>query len=237
MTTKDDTFTSSFAKVDRTVLFRLLVILLSYCIVTFGQPAYSSVCSILASSVGYALIFSQMLDLPWKSRALLGFGFFFSVQAVGLFWFTYHPFSAVCGAYLLLCFLMALQFALLSILVTRAMICSWLGCLLIASFWTLLEWTRIGWCSGFYFDLVGISLTGHLATLQTASLFGVLGMSWGVLLTNACVLRAYLEPRKTCILAALLLICAPYLYGTWHVMHHSGVLTSDTQVTGERQQP
>jgi apolipoprotein N-acyltransferase len=101
------------------------------------------------------------------------------------------------------------------------MICSWLGCLLIASFWTLLEWTRIGWCSGFYFDLVGISLTGHLATLQTASLFGVLGMSWGVLLTNACVLRAYLEPRKTCILAALLLICAPYLYGTWHVMHHS----------------
>lgn len=221
MKAKEETYTLNLVKLaDKSFIKRFCIVALSYCIVTFGQPAYSSICSVLASSVGFALLFSQLIDLPLKPRLQLAFGFFFAVQAVGLFWFTYHPFSAVIGAYLLLCFLMAVQFAVLSLFITREMIRSRFGALLIAGLWTLIEWTRLGWCSGFYFDLTGIAMTANLATLQAASLFGVLGLSFWVIMTNVFVLRAFIAPLKRHIVIALLCIALPYIYGLFHLLLH-----------------
>lgn len=199
---------------------RYLLIALSYCIITFGQPAYSTLCSLLTATVGYALFFTQIVDLRPKLRGIAGFFFFFSVQLVQLFWFTYHPVKAVWGAYLLLSFLMGLQFAFLSLFVSRKTVASALGILLLASIWTLLEWSRIYWCSGFYFDLTGISMSSNLLSLQTASIFGVLGMSFWVLVTNGFIARCILFPKKGTFALALLVALLPYLFGAWHLSYH-----------------
>jgi len=194
---------------------------LSYLIITFGQPAYSAFCSLITATVGFALFFIEIADLKAKRRAWIGFLFFFSVQLVQLFWFTYHPVTAVCFAYLLLSFLMGLQFGFLSLFVTKKTLRSPLGMLLLASIWTILEWSRIYWCSGFYFDLTGISLTSNLLSLQTASLFGVLGMSFWVILTNALMAHVILFPTRKACLFSLAITLLPYIYGAWHLEHHA----------------
>lgn len=198
----------------------IAVCLLSYFIITFGQPVYSSFCALLTATIGYALFFSQIIDLPLRARAIQSFLFFFMVQGVQLFWFTYHPVSAVISAYLLLCFLLALQFGFLAFFVTTKQLSTVRGMLSLPAVWMLLEWSRIYWCSGFYFNLAGISLTSNVLSLQTASLFGVLGMSFWVILTNVSILRAYLWPTTAKALCALLIFLLPYLFGTWHLNYH-----------------
>lgn len=195
--------------------------LLAYCFITFGQPAYSPVCSIFAGSIGFALLFYDLVKLDRKTRFIWGAGFFFLVQCVQLFWCTYHPVVAARGVFLLLSALMGVQFGLLCLLVTKKNICSRFWFLLIPAAWTALEWSRIFWCSGFYFNLIGLSLASFLVTLQTASVFGVLGMSFWVMLTNVTILRAFFVRSTRSITTALLIALLPYLYGTIHLMVHT----------------
>ncbi len=200
---------------------RLGLGLLSYILITFGQPAYSSICSIFASTVGFSIIFYELTKHKAKMRFLLGASFFFLVQCVELFWFTYHPVVAVRSTFLLLALMMGLQFGFLSLFITKEILSSRFLFLLIPALWTLLEWSRIYWCSGFYFDLVGLSLAGNIITLQTAALFGTLGMSFWVMLTNAAVTRAYILRKKRVFALALIAIALPYLYGSLHFKMHS----------------
>ena len=198
MTTKDEPTASLFScwqTLDISHIRIFLRIVISYALITFGQPAYSPICSFLTSTIGFAILFYEVIKHEKKWRFLLGFSFFFLVQCVQLFWFSYHPVVVVRGTFLLLSFLMGLQFGLLCLFVTRKVICSKGLFLIIPAFWALLEWSRIYWCSGFYFDLVGLSLAANITTLQTASYFGVLGMSFWVMLTNVCMLRGFLLKR------------------------------------------
>ncbi len=200
---------------------RFIVILLSYLFVTFGQPAYSPFCSLVASTFGFSLLFFELAKRTAKTRFIVGFAFFFLVQAVQLFWFTYHPVVAARTTFLLLSTLMGLQFGLLCLLVHKKIICSTFWFLLIPACWTLLEWSRIYWCSGFYFDLVGLSLASNLITLQTASIFGVLGMSFWVMATNTAIVRALFMPKTGPILLALIIAALPFIYGTIHLQVHT----------------
>ncbi|MCE5295169.1 MAG: hypothetical protein LLF94_11230, partial [Chlamydiales bacterium] len=222
MTTKD----TLFALFDSCNITRIVLLLLSYCFITFGQPAYSPLCAAFASTVGFSLFFYEIAKLTTRDRFIYGTLFFFLVQCVQLFWFTYHPVVAARSTFLLLSVLMGLQFGLLCLLVTKKIICSKRLFLLIPAAWTLLEWSRIYWCSGFYFNLTGISLSGNIITLQVASLFGVLGMSFWVMLTNTAMLRAYYLLKKAPVLFAVCIAALPFIYGIFHLQIHGARQTA-----------
>jgi apolipoprotein N-acyltransferase len=186
-------------------VFRPLILASAFLLIAFGQPSSSLVCSLLASTCAFALFFSQILDLSAKARFFAGCIFFSAVQAFQLFWFTYHPFLYIWAVWVLLSLLIGAQFGLLCLFTTKKRMQSWMGISLIASLWTLLEWSRLFWLSGFYFNLVGLSLTATLIGLQCASLFGVLGLSFWVMLTNMLMFRGWK--------AASCAVILPYLYG------------------------
>ncbi len=220
MMTKETAQITFWQAFDLEHLKRFARVILAYCFITFGQPAYSPICSIFASTIGFALIFYEVTKYSSKARFFIGFAFFFLVQFVELFWFTYHPVVAARSTFLLISALMGMQFGLLCLLVTKKIIAQRFWFLLIPATWTLFEWSRIYWCSGFYFDLVGLSFASSLITLQTASLFGVLGMSFWVMLTNVALLRAFFVRKKGAIFAALIIVALPYIYGTVHLKTH-----------------
>lgn len=203
---------------DKEGIKRACCIALSFLLVTFGQPGVSTLFSILASSFGYALFFYQILSLNAKGRFWAGFSYFFAVQAVQLFWLTSHPFLYIWGVYALIGCLFGLQFGLLSLLCTRKVVLSKGAYLLIPALWTLLEWSRLYWFSGFYFDLAGLSMTANLITLQIASYIGVLGLSFLVMLTNILFLRGWLLKSFFIPLAVFAL---PFLVGYYHFATHS----------------
>ncbi len=224
MMTKDEHSIPLFAfckAFDRSHIKRIALVLFSYVVITFGQAAYSPLCALVASTVGFAILFYELTKFEAKARFLYGASFFFLVQCVELFWFSYHPVVAVRGTFILLAALMGLQFGFLSLFITKRVLSSRIMFLLIPAIWTVLEWSRIYWCSGFYFDLVGMSLAANLITLQTASLFGVLGMSFMVMLTNVAIARAYLVFSKRAILLAATIATLPFLYGTIHLNIHT----------------
>lgn len=212
---------SLWQALDSSHIKRSLRMLFAFCFITFGQPVYSPVCSLFASTVGFALLFYDIAKLDKKARFFWGASFFFLVQCVQLFWCTYHPVVAARGIFLLLPALMGMQFGLLCLLVNKKVIYSRFLFLVIPAAWTVLEWSRIFWCSGFYFNLVGLSMASWPITLQTASVFGVLGMSFWVMLTNVAFLRAFLTYKKSAFVVALILACLPYLYGSLHLWLHT----------------
>ena len=189
-------------------------ILIAFFIVAFGQPGISTLSSILAGSIGYALFFYKLLDVPSKSRRFtLGFGFFFGVQLVQLYWLTSHPFLYIWIVYFALSALMGAQFALVCLFVTRKILSSWICLLFIPSLWTCLEWTREYWLSGFYFNLAGYTLTATIYGLQNASLFGIYGLTFYALFTNIAFTKAFSEKRLKILALATLLAFLPYAYG------------------------
>jgi len=200
---------------------RTLRLLFSFILVTFGQAAYSHTIAQVASVIGFTFLFYELTKHSPKRRFLFGTLFFFLVQCVELFWFTYHPVVAARSTFLLLAGLMGLQFGLLSLLITKKIITSRFTFLLIPAVWTLLEWSRFTWCSGFYFNLVGMQLAANTTTLQTASLFGLFGMSFWVMLTNVLVVRAFIVRKALAWLLAVFVALVPYLYGAWHLSVHS----------------
>ncbi len=223
MTSKDaptDQITAFWKAFDIGHVKRSLRLIISYILVTFGQAAYSPFIAKVASVAGFSFLFYELTKHRAKRRFLFGFCFFFLVQCVELFWFTYHPVVAARSTFLLLSALMGLQFGIVCLFVSKEILTSRFSFLIIPSLWTLLEWSRFSWCSGFYFDLTGMQLAANLVTLQSASLFGLFGMTFWVLLTNVLLVRAYLLKNISSWFIACTIALIPYLYGNWHLNFH-----------------
>lgn len=203
--------------------FKAFVYLLSsLIIVAFGQPAYSSFFGILASSFGYALFWNVVLSFPNKKKRFWISAFWFSaVQAIQLFWLLSHPFSYIYGLYFFLCFAIGLQFGCLGVLITPARVKHLPGMLAIAAFYTLMEWSRLFFFSGFSLNPIGLSLTTTLWGLQNASLLGVYGLTFYVIICNLVALQKRIIPFA--IVAVL-----PYLFGFLHVSWHRPFLNKES---------
>ena len=211
-----------------TYIKKAALFFIAWLIVTFGVPAYYKPLGILAASIGWAIPFVLISEeSSWKKRFLIGSLFFFSFQLVQLYWFTSHPYSYIWGVYLLASFLTALQFGILSLIITKKNLTRFPNFLAIAALWTLLEWTRDFWLSGFSFNPLGLSLSCTTSSLQVASYCGILGMSFWVMLTNTLVAASWLlwthathELSKTSYkilitLLAIIAIILPYGVGTF----------------------
>lgn len=224
----------------------------SFVIVALGQPAWWPLMGPLAAAFGYAMLWKALLDIDTaKNRFWLGVLWFAAVQLVQLSWLVSHPYIYIYGVYFLLAFLLGCQFGCLCYFITRENLKKNLSFLALASLWTLFEWSRLYLFAGYTWNPVGLSLTTNLYALQGASLMGIYGLSFWVILTNLFVLKAWVDNnppslRKTAagkipdefrkvadikgVVVAIVLAAAPYLFGAFQVHEEKGHLATSPKL-------
>ena len=208
------------------MIINLLKIVSSFIIVAFGLPAFSMILSVLSTVLGFALFFSVLIEIPNAKRRFWSATLWFAgIQAIQLSWLISHPYSYIYGLYLFLCFGIALQFGLIALFITPVRLQKWSTIFGVAGLYTLLEWGRLFLFSGYSLNPIGLSMTSTLLGLQSASLVGVYGLTFFVLVINLMVLRFFYYARTLKFGLILLSAClAPYIYGYFHVeSHHRGV--------------
>lgn len=188
------------------------LVLASWLIVAFGQPAWVPPLSLVAAAVGYALFWHAAMGRFW-----LGTFWFAAVQLVQLSWMLSHPFLYIVPVYLLLSFFLGLPFGLLTYLLRPHHLRSLPALLGLAGLATLFEWARLFIFSGLSWNPAGLALTGSLLPLQLAALFGIYGLTFWVFFTNLLALRALRLHTYTLWLAVL---AFPYLFGALHLAYH-----------------
>ena len=196
---------------------------ISLSVVALGQPARIGWLGAWAAVLGFALFFIGIpQNFSKKQRFLWGTSWFSLVQLVQLSWMTSIEFQ---GYYILLVyFLLSLgigaQFGLLTLFIPQHGRLSALHVLSGAALWTLMEYARLYFLCGFSWNPTGLSLTHFLSSLQFVSLFGVYGLTFWVMLTNLCALKAWREKCKINIAAWLLVAAIPYLFGISYLAFH-----------------
>lgn len=192
------------------------MIFVGWCLVAFGQPAWCWWLGLLASVGGYALLWHVLLDIEsGKKRFWTATAWFTAVQAVQLSWLLAHPFYYIYAVHLLLSLVIGLQFGVMGYCITRERIRNVFAIVGLAGLWTLLEWTRIFWVSGFPWNPVGLALSGHDIPMQLASVLGVYGLSFWVVITNLFMLRwweAGFSHLSGIVFAVVAVV--PYLFGS-----------------------
>lgn len=196
------------------------LILLGWFVVAFGQPAWMPWLAPAAACLGYALFWREAVQ--YQKRFWMATLWFVMVQAIQLSWMTAYEFQ---GYYILfvyagICLWLGVQFGVLTVLIDK------IPLMATAAVWTLFEWVRLHVLCGFSWNPSGLALTAYLAPLQFASVFGVLGLSFWVILTNLAAWR-----RKGIAWTALALF--PYLFGAAHLAwHEKGVEKSSKLSVG-----
>lgn len=201
---------------------RTLLLIISFVVVAFGQPLWSSLLSILSAAVGYAFFCRVLLSIPEaKKRFFIGMGWFAAVQFIQFSWVLSHPYFYIYFILLLVSALFGAQWGLIALLIKPESFKNVSMLLALAGFWTLLEWSRLFLFSGLPFNPVGLALSDQVYSLQFASIVGILGLSFWVILTNFLLLRAWIQPRSEFKWAiALTVLLFPYFFGWEHLAYH-----------------
>jgi apolipoprotein N-acyltransferase len=184
--------------------------ILSWLIVALGQPAWSSWLAPVAACIGYALFWRAASEIPFsKKRFWTGVAWFSSVQMIQLSWMTSTEFQGyyILLVYAVLVFCLGLQFGIITLFVDKIPLVA------TAALWTLMEWARLYVLCGFSWNPVGLTLSAFSLPLQAVSLFGVLGLSFLVILTNL----AFWKKRYK---QAIALTLFPYVFGVVHTNLH-----------------
>lgn len=195
-----------------------------------GQPALLGSLGSVSALCGFALFFLTSTHLPKKRKFLEATIWFASVQAVQLFWMTSLEFQGggIWAIYLLLSLFLGLQFGFFSLLVSHSL--SWLQVYGCAACWVVLEWSRLYWGCGFSLNPIGLSLCHFISSLQLASLIGVLGLSFWVMVVNLVFLKAFLEKNRKIAAFALVLGIFPYVFGAGHLQWHNGMVEEEQKL-------
>lgn len=218
------------ALLNRTNFYAFGFLALSLGIVGLAQPDWSVWACVLASSIGYALFWKGMLFFSSKiGRFVLATVWFALVEAFHLNWFMADRYvGGFIYAFLPLLFLgLGLQFGLVSLLIKHPRQMSLGRILGVCGGWTLLEWSRLFLLSGFSWDPIGLALSGSEVSLQFASLFGVYGLGFWIVLTNLLGLRLLAFPTVSSGSVWLVVMSFPYLFGVFHLFVHSKAMEKD----------
>lgn len=202
--------------------WNLALFFISAFIVGFGQPAWSSLLSIVAALSGYILFFRILLTVgSMKQRFWLGTAWFTIVQMIQLQWTLAHPFLYIYGVWIFFSFLLGTQFGVLSLFITPKQFSKFKRILALAGLWTLIEWSRLFFLSGYTWNPIGLALSANLNTLQTASIWGVYGLTFWVMLVNLLGIRAWMyrfQWQKSLAWGAFALF--PFVFGAAHLALH-----------------
>lgn len=199
-----------------------LLAIFSALLVAFGQPAWSWITGLAAAVFGYALFFRVLLAFPKAShRFWIATGWYTFIEIIQLSWLISHPYSYIYAVLILFSFLLGLQFGILALLIQPKSFSRLIFLAAIASLWTVFEWSRLFFFSGFSWNPAGLSLTGAIYPLQFASLWGVFGLSFLVMWVNLLAIRLWIMPRKLQSTALFVLFALlPYAYGVVHYTVH-----------------
>ena len=196
--------------------------LIAFLIVAFGQPSFAPWLGPIAAACGYALFWRAVRIYPFRRQRFWRAGLWYaSVCFVQLSWMSAIEYQ---GIYILfiwfgLSLWLGAQFGLLSILIPYNRSLSFPRILSIASIWTLIEWMRFHCLCGFSWNLSGMALSNPYS-LQLAAVFGILGLSFWVILANLLALRAFLKKGIPRYLIWGGVVCLPYLFGLIHLTYH-----------------
>ncbi len=207
-----------FFEVRVCLMIMIFTALISFLIVSFGQPVWSSWLGSVAAVIGYALFFASLLNSAPRRRFWLGALFGTGVQMVQLSWLLSHPYWYIYAVHFGLSFMAGMQFGFLSLLISRRNLEQLGGLLAIASIWTIMEWSRLFYLAGFSFNPAGMALAGNLYSLQMASLGGAFGLTFWVLFVNLFALHIYVTGWNLYKLSALTALAAlPYCFGFYQL--------------------
>ncbi len=212
---------------------KLLVFILSFLIVGFGQPSWSPLAGIAASAFGYGAFWHFCRQYPSiKQRFAIALFWYSAVQAVQLSWMTSIKYQGL--SFLLLYGLVlavfGVQFSLASLFIPQKGKLRWIECLAIASIWVVMEWARLHVLCGFSWNFSGMSLTSTLASLQFASVIGLLGFSFWVFLTNLLFLNIWEKKGKVKHATIWALIAVfPYIFGAVRLGLYENSLGQETK--------
>lgn len=201
----------------------LMLFIAAFILVAFGQPAWIPAFGSVSAVCGYTLFWAGLVRYPEKKKRFWIAAFWFAaVQGVQLSWMISHPFAYIYVVLLFFALAIGAQFGLLGVLLNPKKITSGTHLLFLSAVWTLMEWSRLFFLSGYTWNPVGLALAGNVIPLQAASLAGVYGLSFLVMLTNFLGLRAW--QLKFALRPAALWACVaflPYLYGGLQYITHS----------------
>jgi apolipoprotein N-acyltransferase len=203
-------------------LQRFLFLGLSWLFVAFGQPASAEWMGLIAAVCGYALCWRVLLDfLSPKRRMVVAALWFAAVQLVQLSWLISHPYSYIYAVYIAFALMWGVQYGILALFITPQNVRHLLAICGLAAAWTLAEWSRLFFLSGYSWNPAGLALTGSIFPMQVAAIGGVFALTFWVMLVNGVLLWAWQRPfRISAWGLVILLALLPYGYGTWQVDRH-----------------
>lgn len=195
----------------------------------FGQPAWSSELGLLSSACSLALFWRAMIEIPSrKQRFILSTLWYAAVSFVNLSWMPSHHYAYIYIVWVIFSLLLGLQFGCFSLLIERKRLEKWRFIIAGAAIWTIFEWSRLFFMSGYTWNPVGLALAGSYHSLQLASLIGIYGLSFWMIATNLLLLRIWMIAKgRLSYLLLLFFIFFPYLYGYLHFSYHSSALKAD----------
>jgi len=194
--------------------------LVSLFLTAFGQSQWVPGCGALAASFGIALFWRSMLLIQGRKKQFFLSSFWFAaVQSVQLSWMASTDYMGplIFAVYFFLCIAIGCQFGLLSLFLVRCLQDSgkrvWISWMAIGGVWVWMEWSRQFFLSGFTWNPIGFALADLTPSLQMASLCGIYGLSFWVIVTNLAALRLLVarKGRHAAIWAVFALF--PYLFG------------------------
>lgn len=199
---------------------RYLVLLISLCLVAFGQPYFSHTLSIVGAVFGFGLFFRALL--LFKKRYFVAFIWFAGVQLIDLIWFCtpkYHGPMIFIVWFLIACW-MGAQFGVVYTCLPKEGRPGVKHALCAASLCTLIEFSRYYFFCGFAFNPAGLPWTASLYSLQCVSLFGILGFSFFTIFLGMLFAGDF---RKSFALVAVL----PFLIGALLYYPRSSAMEED----------
>jgi apolipoprotein N-acyltransferase len=202
-------------------------------IIACGQPARMPWLCPISATVGFALFFSFFSSETSKKRIFwISTAWFMAVQLIQLSWMTSIEYQGyyILIVYLFLSFALGLQFGLLAAFVGSMK--RPLHVVALAALWTLIEWSRVHIACGFSWNPVGLALSFHPIPLQSASLFGIFGLTFLVMLTNLWALYSWRYSTKRyrdfCLWGGVAAL--PYIFGALHLYYHSARMDRSEQI-------
>lgn len=205
----------------------MILFLLSFVLVALAQPDISPVACIVSAACGYALFWKGVRSFSKKKQFFLSLLWFSALQLCHLSWFMADKYV---GNYIYL-------FLLLFVLFEGAVFA--LGTIFIplrlniirimsgAAFWTLFEWSRLYYFSGFSWDPMGLALTATAFGRMATSFFGVFGLTFLVMATNLLALRLFEgEVSRRKLFSFSLLAVVPYLLGGTYLLYHQSKINT-----------
>lgn len=194
--------------------------LVSLVLVALGKPLFIGYLAPAAAALGFAFFWESISYVQNKKNYFLSaLVWFFFISALELSWMSSTTWVGplIFIVYLGLALALGFEFAWLSLFLYQKKTLLLKEIFALAGLWTILEWSRLFFLSGFTFNLVGSALTYSHFSMQIAAVLGVYGLSFWVVLVNLFGYRAFfLRTKPSAFLAWAFLAIFPYFFGYIH---------------------